>query len=72
MFRVVRVLNWTNNFPVNACFSPASIDLEMKVIEIILGVVNEQIDEFPTRLEEDLKIVENQLTLRHYFAVRFI
>jgi hypothetical protein len=72
MFRAVRALNWTNNFPVNACFSPASADLEMKVIEIVLGVVNEQIDSFPTKLEEDLKIVENQLSLRHYFAVRFI
>jgi hypothetical protein len=69
--RTIRGLHW--NFEMNdkSFLDPVNIELEKKVLDTGIFILTGYLKKFPTTLEEDLKLLQDDLELRRYFAVLF-
>jgi hypothetical protein len=71
LVRTLRKLWWNKNFPINAFFSPSLMELEVKVLEKGLRLLQDLQNSFPSTLEEDLGLLSADLPIRKYFAVLY-
>ena len=69
LLKITRVLNWNEGKAIDACFSPADAEQEIKVIGIVKRILNEKLQAFPTSYEQDQALLSQSPALRAYFAV---
>lgn len=69
LLRIIRVLNWTDKYKTDACFSPGSAELELTALNIMLKVLNDRLLSYPTTLNEDLEQLRTCQNVRIHFAV---
>jgi hypothetical protein len=69
--KLTRALNWNQSFSIDACFSPADVNLEITAISTVLKVLNERLASFPTSLETDQELLRQNHPIRSHFAVLF-
>jgi hypothetical protein len=66
---LLRGVYWEPKMGADAFFAPKSRELEEKVLKLAEFMLNEQLEEFETTVEEDQRILEQPKNSRHYFAV---
>ena len=69
--RSIRGLHWNFELKVESFLNPGNHDLEKKVLETGIVILNEYLKKFPTSYEEDLRLMSEELELRKYFAVLY-
>ena len=69
--RSIRGLHWNFMLNVESFLYPGNHDLEKKVLETGIFILNEYLKKFRTSYEEDLKLMSGDLELRKYFAVLY-
>lgn len=69
MLKIIRVLNWTDQYKTDACFSPGSVELELISLNIMARVLADRLASYPTTLNQDLEILAKCDNIRNYFAV---
>jgi Rubisco LSMT substrate-binding len=67
----LRSLLWDQSMPVEAFFKPFSWDFEEKILTFAIELLNSQVGEYETSIEEDYQIIQKPKSHRHYFAVLF-
>ena len=66
---VLRQVFWNKSLDIEAYFEPCSMELEEKVVEFAIKILNEQLEEFETTVEEDIELIGRPKSARHLFAV---
>ena len=70
LLRVLRCLEWSiDTNQAKDFFSPSNLLLEIKVLNRAVEVIQSQLCEFETTLEEDLDLLSQALSSRNYFAL---
>ena len=69
LLKITRVLNWNDSKTIDACFSPADAEQEIKIIAVVKRILNEKLLSFPTSYEDDQVLLRQKPPLRAYFAV---
>ena len=67
---IIRAVLWETYLPVECFMYPQSMELEGKVLGVVLEMLEGHLDEFETSLEEDKQKIQRGLGHRMYFAVR--
>lgn len=60
-----------NRHRVAGAFSPQDLQLEGEMLCFVENLLTQYIAEGPTSLQEDLALLDNTRSIRHYFAVPF-
>ena len=55
--------------PPEAFFKPIYLDLEKKVLEFAENLLELQLEEYETTIEDDVELINTPKSHRHYFAV---
>lgn len=67
---IIRAVLWEIFMPVECFLYPQSMELEEKVLTVVLEMIEGHLDEFETSLEEDKQKIKRALGHRMHFAVR--
>ena len=69
---VLRGILWTPNLPAQAFIDPVSLSLEREVFQYAIELLETQLEEFETTVEEDEEMIKKNVTHRMYFSVILI
>ena len=72
LIKTLRKLWWKAGSPTEAFFEPKLVELEVSILRHAVGLLNQSLNSYPTSYQEDLGLLQGDLALRKYFAVRFI
>jgi hypothetical protein len=71
LLRTLRKLWWNKSYPNDSFFKPSLPELEAKIIQKAITLLNEAQSSLQTTLEEDLELLRTELPIRKYFAVLY-